>query len=526
MYKKFTSLPKGEKINLLFFPIFLAYRMPVVWFRSLYECRVLLQGRWERYGGCHPIRSYQHFWTKTQWLNISLYGRGGVTPLMGTGEFNLSKLFHVAPLGHYIYANAAAASVLCAGIFWSFSHLIWLNFSKPFEVFIYLAIIFLGSTNFAMVFSRQNYSILGWMWTPLVLYSTLNGELLSGLVFMTLISLLSFTATFFTALVVVFILLITKDVEMLLILFPSFLIWVLSILSAHNFSYQKIKYTLYETFKIIGGTSRDVKYSYNLSKDFKNIGFLYHLFLYGALAIVYFYINKHAPLLLAFGILILFVNTLIMRLADEQTILIMLMMLTFIDVVTVNFNWFVAVIFWICVSPPAFLFNLQPTNKTSNLYIEPEVHSPFDHTNLISIIEEFFLPVCDGKRILFSVKNPEGEYFKIFDGYRYLLEPLMWVVSKRSILLMPNWYSVMENNFLAAPTFWGRDLGSIYKNLNNFDCDYVLYYYDELNPIQAGILEEFKIIGRIDWKNHVAELGGKLAWPNNIQEPVFLLLQK
>jgi hypothetical protein len=168
------------------------------------------------------------------------------------------------------------------------------------------------------------------------------------------------------------------------------------------------------------------------------------------------------------------------------------MMLTFIDVVTVNFNWFVAVIFWICVSPPAFLFNLQPTNKTSNLYIEPEVHSPFDHTNLISIIEEFFLPVCDGKRILFSVKNPEGEYFKIFDGYRYLLEPLMWVVSKRSILLMPNWYSVMENNFLAAPTFWGRDLGSIYKNLNNFDCDYVLYYYDELNPIQAGILEEFK----------------------------------
>ena len=102
----------------------------------------------------------------------------------------------------------------------------------------------------------------------------------------------------------------------------------------------------------------------------------------------------------------------------------------------------------------------------------------------------------------------------------------MWVAVQRSILLMPNWYSVMENNYDNAPEFWGRDLKSVLENMNYWDCEYVIYYHDKVNSLNPSILKNFKILSKIEWSKHIQELGGSFAWPEKYEDPTFLLLKK
>ena len=63
-------------------------------------------------------------------------------------------------------------------------------------------------------------------------------------------------------------------------------------------------------------------------------------------------------------------NNLVKRVADEQTIIIVLIMLTFCQIVSVHFNWIIAAIFWICVCPPPFIFQLPPTGEKQILHLK------------------------------------------------------------------------------------------------------------------------------------------------------------
>ena len=44
----FSSFSLMVKLELLFYPIFLLWRMPIAWVKSLWEARILLNGRWDR----------------------------------------------------------------------------------------------------------------------------------------------------------------------------------------------------------------------------------------------------------------------------------------------------------------------------------------------------------------------------------------------------------------------------------------------------------------------------------------------
>ncbi|HEY6354104.1 MAG TPA: hypothetical protein VIY30_06420, partial [Burkholderiaceae bacterium] len=68
-------------------PIFVV----AAWMRSLWASRVLLRGQWQRYQGFHPLNALTSFFYKTQWLNIERFGRWGVSPLLGLGNYPLSR---------------------------------------------------------------------------------------------------------------------------------------------------------------------------------------------------------------------------------------------------------------------------------------------------------------------------------------------------------------------------------------------------------------------------------------------------
>lgn len=377
--KKFFNLPFKLKAELIFCPLFLIFKMPIVWFKSLIACNILLNGRWERYGGCHPHRSFQHFWTRNQWHSINKYGRRGTSPLLGMGSFPLSNLFFVGLLGHYLYSYAGAAIVLFSSLFLSASQFIWLNTNAVENVLIYNSIFFFSPVFFAMTFARQNYSILGWMWAPLVFYSILNNQFLLAAIFLTLVSIFSFTAIFFVSLISIIILIINNNIMMMAILAPPILFWSLSILSNNDFSSYKISKVLKRIFSLIGTNKNKVKYK-RKSLGWKNSTFIYMFFSNTSLAILYYIIIGQIPSLILIGLFILLMNTIFLRLADDQTPIILLAMLAFTQLVRIDFNIILAISFWVCLSPPAFVIFLKPLKTNQNLYIYPETHYPYDHT--------------------------------------------------------------------------------------------------------------------------------------------------
>lgn len=523
--KKILLLPIISQLKLFFSHFIMLYSMPIVWFKSLYACRILLDGRLEQYGGCHPHRSFQHFWTRNQWFNINKYGRKGITPLLGNGNFSLSNLPFIGIPGHYIYSNAGAASVLFASLFWSFSHLIWLKSSPTYEVIICTLLLFFSSASFAMTFARQNYSILGWMWSPLALFSILNGEFIFATIFLTLISLFSFTAIFFISLAVLFLLFVNNHIEMIIVLFPAVFLWTLTICNLHNFSISEIIKTFKKIFNWIGGSTSKAKYVRG-SKSWTNSLFVYLLLSYTSISII-FYINIDSlPYFIIFGISLLLINTCVMRLADDQSLIILLMMLSFIQIVNVDFNLILTVFFWICLSPPAFTILLKPLKKTKSLYIFPEIHSPYDHTELIYIINKFLKPISRGSRVLWAFENPNNNYDNIFSYFSSLLEPMIWAASQRSILIFPNWYAISENNFVGAPEFWGRKYEDLIKNSKDYDCDHIIYHYEKKKGIDSKLLLEFKVLSKIEWQKYSNQLKNYTPWESGYDSPIFLLLKR
>ena len=98
LLKKMLSLPIAIKLEILFYPFFLLYRMPIAWAKSLWEARILLNGQWHRYMGSNPQNAINSMFYRTQWINLDRYGRNGVSPILGLGQYPLKNRFHLSLL--------------------------------------------------------------------------------------------------------------------------------------------------------------------------------------------------------------------------------------------------------------------------------------------------------------------------------------------------------------------------------------------------------------------------------------------
>ena len=84
----------------------------VAWWRSLWAARVLLAGRWERFRGFHPQNALTAFFYANQWLNLSRYGADALSPVVGLGDYPLSRWFHLSMGSSCLYAQAGAVCTL------------------------------------------------------------------------------------------------------------------------------------------------------------------------------------------------------------------------------------------------------------------------------------------------------------------------------------------------------------------------------------------------------------------------------
>ena len=505
-------------IEAVLYPLLTPVYVAWAWLRSLWAARELLRGRWSRYQGFHPLNALTSFFYKTQWLNFERFGRWGLSPLVGLGDYPLSRWFHLTLLSSCLYANAGAATTLLGTLAWVLLHLTWLHVAGAGWVAMVVLVLWFSSTAFAMAFTRQNYNILGWLWLPLALSAVATGQWTLAALAWLAASLTSITVVFAAVPLMLALAWQADSPAPLWALLPALIKLVLHcvpMLMAGD-----LRTALGNMAKMIGLTARGVRYRRSSMRLRPFSAYFISIYAIGC-ALLW---QAHGlPFLPLVALLLFALNQLLVRFADEQSVIVMFVSVFAAHVLALPPSWLALLAFAVVTNPLPVFLGLCAAERDRTL-VRTQVRRPFDHTPLLLGVERFFAPVPAGQRVLFAFEDPQDLYENIFDGYRTLIELPLFVAASRGVLLLPDWYAVAETNYLGAPNCWGRSLSAVLANTKTWRASHVIVYHDsgqapDPSWARAGFVEA----GVFDWGEWRHELDGITLW-RSAKPPCWRLL--
>lgn len=491
-----------EYFMILLYPFFLIVINPIRLLQTLYSSLVLFNGNWGDYSQFDPKTGLNSLFYRTAAINLYRYGRNGISSLLSTGKYPLFKWFHFSLPSLYAYWIGGPV-ILLFGIFgWLLIHTLWIGNVNLSWLFIVLFMALISTNFYVNGFVLQNYNILGWLFFPVGLFGLLTQNWIITGVGWLLATFASITV-FFIAIIFVLVFAIQYST-----LIPLFTIIPAGLKIIINFwpifANGNVVKVVCETFKSIGFVKQKSKYArLSMRLDGKKI---FNLILYLQFLFFYYILVGEFSWLILIGISIYLLNSLFARFADEQSMFMMMFSIA-TAIILQTPKSLMLIPYWLLISPPQtiLLFGkidfLKTLPKLKPFYVKPYVKA----------IEDFLEKVPSGSKILVAFENPNGVYEKIFDGWRYLFELLLYVGTKKEILIMPNWYTVFENNYDGAEELWGRDVKSVLNNVQKCNIDYVILYQvnqDQLDPIWKK--SEFMLESTFIW-NQFDELSKDLA---------------
>jgi hypothetical protein len=517
----FKQLPWGTKLELFFYPIFLIWRMPIAWTKSLWEARILLNGQWHRYMGFHPKNAINSLFYRTQWINLDRYGRKGVSPILGLGQYPLKNWFHLSLLSSYIYANAGAVTTLLGTLFWVFSHLIWIDSVGPLHVLVITMILFFSTTAYAMAFARQNYQILGWMWLPMALYGVSSEQWALASFAWFAAGMAGITPVFFAVPIMIMMSLMSESWLPILVLIPALILTASRLLPL--ILEGGLSSALTNIAKMIGMTQRKVRYNREMNR--LGIFTLYFFGLYLFSSLIFWWMSDSPPILLLLGALLFLINQRFLRVADEQSLIVLVSSLFVFTSMQFDAQWLTLVTLWIALSPMGFFLSIQQLKEESGV-TKVLINAPFDFTKLQAGLNAFLAPVPEGQRIYFAFNDPDNRYSNIFDGYRVIHEAALCLAADKEVHIFPDWYAVAETNFEGAAQCWGRSVREVVSNCERWDANYAIIYQEAGSNIDPLWLDGFQCLSEFDWADYLHFLRGACLWPKDKPTPKFFLLRR
>jgi len=441
--------------------------------QTLWNSRQLLDGKhWEDYPHFDRKSSINSLFYWNLALSFYRHGRSGTSPFSGLGNFKLSQRIQYSLPSLYAYWKAGAVTLLLGMFSWWIIHFIWLGSfnANKFWILLILYITVTSTTFYSQTFMSQNYNVLGWLFLPAVLYGwhTQNWALAS-------IAALGASLGSITAVTLVFLLSPLQALQI------SSLAPVISVFPAGlklfthfwpNIKGGNIYDACLTILKAIGASKGNSKY---IRKNMTKFSFsrLYLLVIYSQFVIVYYVKAQSVPVLVVASIGIWIVNSILCRFADDQSMELLILTTTTASMLSmIHPDIGLIISFWFLVSPIPLFQNFR---KSKTLAIVPKF-APFNIRPILEEFEKFLAPVKKGQRILMAFEDPQGQYEKIFDGYRYLLEVPLYISAKNEIHFMPDWWGVFELNYSAASDFWGRKVKEVQRQIMNWRADYVIVY--------------------------------------------------
>lgn len=510
----------GRRIKGLAVQTALVFQVPFAWLRSLWASRELLDGRWSRTIGFRPKNALNNFYYRIQRLNIDRYGRTGRSPLVGFGNYPMSRWFHITNLSHFAYANAGATVMLVGTLGWALGHLVWADTTITSWAILITATLALSSTSYAMAFVYQNYNVLGWLWVPIALFA-INSEFWIVAAFAWfLASLASITVIFVAVPLMTVYALTTGQYEAAWALVPAVVkigFHVRPMLADGG-----VGDAFAALGKLIGLIPTQVRYKRTSMRfDLKNT-YLSLLYLGGCLLL--WPLHGVVPWLPLTATGLFVVNQRLVRFADTQSVVILVasgFTAYTLAMAPGPLQWLVLLI---VANPLPYFFGIVETDGLSGRR-RIAIFRPFDHTKIEKECKSMLQAIPTGNRILFVFKDPQGVYENLFDGYRSAIEPFLYVAARHGIHLFPDWHAVAESNNDRDFHVWGRTLDEVRANREHWQADHVLYYLASDEELPGEWLEQYRIVGSFDYANHLEDLEQAVPWSGGLPCPKFLLLE-
>lgn len=483
-------------VRVILSPISQLLTTPPRLFQSLRVSRVLFRKSSALFAHFNPAASLVALFYWTEYLNLKRYGRFGISSHIGLGNFKLSTWFHVTRFSLCLYRKNGAALVLISMIFWWSSHLIWLERISVQQICLVLLLALISTSFYVNTFRRQNYNVMGWAFYPIGLYCLVNGHWAVAALVWSIISFSSFTliiiSCFFsfvwavwTAQWMPLISVSPAAIKLLTHLFP--------LLKSSNFfkSFSNIS-------KVIGLGKSNCKYVRKSNKKF-SIDRAYSYFIYLQFLVAIWFTTGRFPVLFVSGLVLLILNWSFARFADDQT-----MQMTMLTLGTMNALWvespLILFSYWIMASPPPIFAGFGHFKNV--LDVVPKVE-PYDVKPMLDQMTTFLAPVKSGEKVLMVFENPKGDYGKIFDGYRILLELPLYVASLRKVHFMPDWWMISELNSSDSPEYWGRDVSSAIDNCRKLNAKYLVVYQTAKKEIDScWSKSNFEVVNEFDWERY------------------------
>jgi hypothetical protein len=204
-----------------------------------------------------------------------------------------------------------------------------------------------------------------------------------------------------------------------------------------------ISQSLINIAKVIGLTKRKVRYDRGMQRLSLTTLYFTGLYLFSA-ALMSISLGAVAALPLL-GTILFLINQRFLRVADEQSLIVVTIALFAFTAIQAEPNWLTILSLWLAANPMGALLSIQRIRKDGGDG-KILVNAPFDHTELEDGIESFIGTVESGQKIYFAFEDPKSQYSNIFDGYRVIHELPLQVASKKEIHLFPDWWAVAETN--------------------------------------------------------------------------------
>lgn len=493
--KAFKELHK-EYGNQLYLRLFL-YPFSAVFFnitalvKSLYDSKVLLKGNVSDYPHFNANNAFNSnfYWTRA--LNLKWFGRDGISPYLGLGSYHLSRTFHYTLLSLNLYWRAGAVLILGSMSIWLLSHFIWIGSVNQNWLLIVLGMTIVSTTFYANLFRIQNYNSLGWAFFPLFLFGLFYQNWILVGISLFLMAFSSFTLVVIGLMFIAFCIFYFQTLWPVIYGIPAVIIVGLNFIPL--FRSGKSSKILGTVIRAIGISTSGAKYVRKQKKF--DLYWIYYNILYLQFAIGYLFISGELPVfyLIAYGIHL--INWLVSRFADYQTI-IMLMFTTALMTVISYQDYWLLIPFWLLASPLPGLIGFDIFKHSIDRVLPLK---PFNIRPYLDTLNQFFENIPEGKRIMFAWDNPDGDYNKIFDGYRFVYEPALYAATSKRIHLFPDWWAIFELNYEDAPDVWGRDPESVKRKMSEWKADYVIIYQND--PYIDEIWREngFIALSKMDW---------------------------
>jgi len=478
-------LGKRNKVLLAFIaPMIQLILNPVNMLISIYNIvRAAMTSSCKFLSGTTDIIAINMYFYYTQAFNLKKHNKSGFSSTMTIEPFRLDKLFQTSPIGLRVMSQLGTVmtNILSAVVYTSVIIYIIPDYSVLSLMMVYVCIT--STLFFVNYFELQNYNSLGWMLFPLSIYLMMNnGTLVFGVVLFVM-GLLSITALFVFSFLAAFYICTSLDIAIVLYLFPIYLYYSFRLI-ASGYIIQLL--TAIGVAK--GGVYKRSDIKFSLSKIY-----LLSMMIISFLCSKYIFDFDYSVFILIIASLHI-VNSRFKRFADHQSIYMSYLSVSFFVYSQGSISFESVVVFFLTINP---MYGFIGSAK-SRFNFECPVVTAINTRPLIESIERFFEPIAEKSTVLMSFGNPGDDYTKIFNGIRVLVEPLHYCASKKGFLLLPNWYSVFEENINNSGSLWFENTEEL-KEIKVNKQYIIVNTYDGSSQNLLDWLLDYEVLSKLEW---------------------------